>query len=105
MRKIPQVVPFSIRINLFSELLREDHQKRMNFRMPGSGIGITIRRDQIYEGSYDIFSSLANEGKQKLRSNLKSRFQVTFVNELGLREAGIDGYYTIYECILVTIYE
>ena len=74
---IPQVVPFDCRLQIFSHLLEEDHGRR-HARDPGSqlilwywwsdhyltfpstfvglGVGLTMRRDHIYEDSYAAFA-------------------------------------------------
>jgi hypothetical protein len=99
---IPQALPFGRRVKLFSSLLKADKQKTMQaassrsalMAMAGEdahglffdGIArerVTIRRAKLYEDSMLQLSELG--------SKLKHKVQVSFVNQHGAEEAGIDG--------------
>jgi ubiquitin-protein ligase E3 C len=100
---IPQVLPFERRTKIFHSLLNVDKEKRqedevafMHARARAMFHGdlddnsitsgreqVTIRRDALYQDSKEKLSSLG----KRLRRQLK----VTFVNQLGAHEAGIDG--------------
>ncbi|CAK9258356.1 unnamed protein product [Sphagnum jensenii] len=83
---IPHVLPFDERVQIFREFVKGDKmQKRMGGDAVGLGPGsieIAVRRDHIVE---DGFSQLNGLG-----SKLKCCVNVSFVNELGLAEAGLD---------------
>lgn len=74
------------RVQIFREFVRGDKQlKRMGGEAVGPGPGtieIAVRRDHIVE---DGFAQLNGLG-----SKLKCCINVSFVNELGLAEAGLD---------------
>nr|PNR53004.1 hypothetical protein PHYPA_009379 [Physcomitrium patens] len=83
---IPHVLPFEERVQIFREFVRSDKLlKRMGGEAVGPGPGTTeiaVRRDHIVE---DGFSQL-----NALGPKLKCCINVSFVNELGLAEAGLD---------------
>ena len=95
---IPQALPFSRRVDLFQNLLESDkakaqdesaalRQMMMNWDSDGDGYTgrekVTIRRDSLYT---DSMNSIMPLGKK-----LRKKLQVTFVNQHGIEEAGIDG--------------
>lgn len=98
---IPQALPFGRRVKLFHSLLKADKQKTMQaassrralMAMAGGdddmffdGITrerVTIRRAKLYDDSMQQLSELG--------PRLKHRVQVSFVNQHGAEEAGIDG--------------
>jgi hypothetical protein len=81
---IPQVVAFEYRVARFQRLLEADRTEVRGERgAPGVGTRIRVRREFIVQDSLSSFSAI--------RENLKRRIQITFVNEQGLEEAGIDG--------------
>ena len=99
---IPQALPFGRRVKLFSSLLKADKQKTMHaassraalMAMAGADVQelffdgiarerVTIRRAKLYEDSRQQLSDLG--------SKLKHKVQVSFVNQHGAEEAGIDG--------------
>jgi len=101
---IPQALPFERRVKLFSSLLVADKLKtqdetlefrRAVQRMMEMGREmddsidlagreqVEIRRDALYGDSKEQLSRLGNR--------LKRRVQVTFINQHGAAEAGIDG--------------
>ena len=95
---IPQALPFSRRVDLFQNLLESDkaktqdesaafRQMMMNWDSDGESYSgrekVTIRRDSLYT---DSMISIMPLGKR-----LRKKLQVTFVNQHGIEEAGIDG--------------
>ncbi|XP_031487793.1 E3 ubiquitin-protein ligase UPL7 isoform X2 [Nymphaea colorata] len=83
---IPHVFPFEERVQMFREFIKSDKEsRRMAGEIAGPGPGsveIAIRRDHIIEDGFRQLNSLG--------SKLKSCINVSFVNEYGLPEAGLD---------------
>ncbi|XP_030468851.1 E3 ubiquitin-protein ligase UPL6 [Syzygium oleosum] len=83
LKQAPFLVPFTSRVKIFASQLAAYRQKhgsqsvftRNRFR---------IRRDHILEDAYNQMSALSEE-------DLRGLIRVSFVNELGVEEAGIDG--------------
>ena len=96
---IPHALPFDKRVRLFDSLLRADKAKTQdeNAEMHAVMLGmmrgeegeystrerVSIRRENIYEDSMRQLSSLGPK--------LRKKVQVTFTNQHGALEAGIDG--------------
>ena len=87
LRELPFTISFSQRVMVFQNLIykdKADHQgDQVNF-LQGPHINLVVRRNYIYEDSYDKLSK-SNE------PNLKIKMRVQLVNAVGLDEAGIDG--------------
>jgi ubiquitin-protein ligase E3 C len=98
MASIPQALPFDRRVKLFDGLLRADKRRvqdetvEMHLAMEAMMRGedpmqsrqmVQIRRDRLYDDSMDQLSELGPK--------LKRRVQVSFINQHGAAEAGIDG--------------
>ncbi|KAF3624115.1 E3 ubiquitin-protein ligase UPL7 [Capsicum annuum] len=83
---IPHIFPFEERVEMFREFINMDKvSRKMAGEVTGPGprsVEIVIRRGHIVE---DGFQQLNNLG-----SRLKSSIHVSFVNESGLPEAGLD---------------
>ncbi|WCJ23245.1 E3 ubiquitin-protein ligase UPL6 [Euphorbia peplus] len=83
MKRAPFLVPFTSRVKIFNSQLLTARQRegpqsvftRNRFR---------IRRDHILEDAYNQMSALSED-------DLRGLIRVTFVNEFGVEEAGIDG--------------
>ncbi|WMV09476.1 hypothetical protein MTR67_002861 [Solanum verrucosum] len=83
LKQAPFLVPFTSRAKIFTSQLAEARQRngsqglfaRHRFR---------IRRDHILEDAFNQLNALSEE-------DLRGLIRVTFVNELGVEEAGIDG--------------
>lgn len=87
---IPQVLSFNDRVQLFQKLLDEDKLSLSNVRDEFSrALKVRVKRDTIVDDSYEFFREVC--GSASTATPLKSRIKVTFVNEQGLEEAGIDG--------------
>lgn len=96
---IPQALSFARRVRLFSSLIRADKNRTQNEEREMHAVmvammngreqeissreRISVHRDQLYEDS----KSQLNELGRKLRRKV----QVTFFNQHGAQEAGIDG--------------
>lgn len=80
--RIPQVLPFAQRVQVFQRLLASDKRNAQD-EAHLYGQRIRIRRDHIYEDSFAALNHLGH--------GLRGRVQVTFVSDLGTEEAGIDG--------------
>jgi len=87
LRELPFTISFSQRVLVFQNLIQRDKQEhqgdRVNF-MQGPHIDLLVRRNYIYEDSFDKLSR-DNE------PNLRLKMRVQLVNAAGLDEAGIDG--------------
>ncbi|KAL5700753.1 HECT-type E3 ubiquitin transferase [Ranunculus cassubicifolius] len=79
LRQAPFLVPFTSRVKIFTSQLSDARQRdvfaRNRFR---------IRRDRMFEDAYSQLSVLSE-------ADLRGKVRVTFVNEFGVDEAGIDG--------------
>ncbi|CAL8991067.1 unnamed protein product [Prunus brigantina] len=83
LKQAPFLVPFTSRVKIFTSQLAAARQRhgansviaRNRFR---------IRRDRILEDAYNQMSALSED-------DLRGPIRVTFVNEFGVEEAGIDG--------------
>ncbi|XP_024984983.1 E3 ubiquitin-protein ligase UPL6 isoform X1 [Cynara cardunculus var. scolymus] len=83
LKQAPFLVPFTSRVKLFTSQLAAIKER------PGSHSlfnrsSFKIRRDHILEDAFNQLSTLPEE-------DLRGVIRVTFVNEFGVEEAGIDG--------------
>ncbi|KAK9161791.1 hypothetical protein Syun_008132 [Stephania yunnanensis] len=83
LRQAPFLVPFTSRVKIFTSQLRAARQRH------GVHVALTrnrfvIRRDRIFEDAFKHLSTMSEE-------DLRGSIRVTFVNEFGVEEAGIDG--------------
>lgn len=83
LKQAPFLVPFTSRVKIFTSQLTAVRQRH------GSNSVFTrnrfrIRRDHILEDAYNQMSALSED-------DLRGVIRVTFVNEFGVEEAGIDG--------------
>ncbi|GMF20684.1 unnamed protein product [Phytophthora lilii] len=86
---MPQVLSFNDRVQLFQKLLEDGKVQLGNIRDEFSrALQVRVKRDEIVDNSFDFFQEICNTMSP---AALKSRIKVTFVNEQGLEEAGIDG--------------
>ncbi|MEW5298302.1 MAG: hypothetical protein WDW36_001442 [Sanguina aurantia] len=86
-RTAPQSVPFSRRVDLFRALLAEDKRRGgwhvAHYDGGAAPVKITVRRSHLME---DAYNALGGRGADVL----KARLIITFINETGLSEAGLD---------------
>ncbi|OAD05313.1 hypothetical protein MUCCIDRAFT_140782 [Mucor lusitanicus CBS 277.49] len=84
LNNIPFVIPFEQRVEIFRMFVNND-KKRNNvdefYSRPKAAA--TVRRDHMFEDGFDQLGSLGVE--------LKNKVAISFVDEFGLEEAGIDG--------------
>ncbi|KAI9980729.1 hypothetical protein PInf_010048 [Phytophthora infestans] len=86
---IPQVLSFNDRVQLFQKLLEDGKAQLGHIRDEFSrAFQVRVKRDEIVDDSFDFFQEVCDTMSP---AALKSRVKVTFVNEQGLEEAGIDG--------------
>ncbi|XP_028786892.1 E3 ubiquitin-protein ligase UPL6 [Neltuma alba] len=83
LKQAPFLIPFTSRVKIFTSQLAAVRQRH------GSQAVFTrnrfrIRRDRILEDAYNQMSQLSED-------DLRGPIRVTFVNEFGVEEAGIDG--------------
>ncbi|KAK5805247.1 hypothetical protein PVK06_032900 [Gossypium arboreum] len=83
LKQAPFLIPFTSRVKIFTSQLASVRQ-----RQEAHGVftrnRFRIRRDHILEDAYNQMSALSEE-------DLRGLIRVTFVNEFGVEEAGIDG--------------
>jgi ubiquitin-protein ligase E3 C len=81
---VPFVIPFESRVEVFRQFIRNDRERqRLNEFSPLHGQRATIRRTNAAD---DAFTHLSQLGPL-----LKGRLEITFVDQHGIVEAGIDG--------------
>ncbi|CAH0474396.1 unnamed protein product [Peronospora belbahrii] len=86
---IPQVLSFNERVQLFQKLLEDGKTQLGHIRDEFSrAIHVRVKRDAIVDDSFYFFQEVCDTMSP---SALKLRVKVTFVNEQGLEEAGVDG--------------
>ena len=88
LQSLPFSIPFDRRYKMFMALVSasrkmSDNEFQGGLFVPPSYSQINVRRDNLYQDSYD--------GLWDLGASLRNKIQVTFINEQGLSEAGIDG--------------
>uniref|UniRef100_A0A8H7TPX7 HECT-type E3 ubiquitin transferase n=1 Tax=Bionectria ochroleuca TaxID=29856 RepID=A0A8H7TPX7_BIOOC len=92
LKHMPFVVPFETRVNLFRQFINLDRIRRDGANLatqfgfanaPFARHQANIRRGQLFEDAYEEF--------YKLGEGLKDPISITFVDQFGTPEAGIDG--------------
>ncbi|CAM1501979.1 Fc.00g039630.m01.CDS01 [Cosmosporella sp. VM-42] len=86
LKHMPFVVPFETRVMIFRQFIHLDRSQRdfgTSFTHPFARHHAQIRRESLFEDAYKNFYQLG-EG-------LKDPIQITFVDQFGTAEAGIDG--------------
>ncbi|MCO5588845.1 hypothetical protein L7F22_042805 [Adiantum nelumboides] len=82
-KTVKSVLGWRARVQIFREFVRSDKTARKMVMGPGPAcITVAVRRDHLVEDAFAQLNSLGSE--------LKSGINVSFVNELGLSEAGLD---------------
>jgi hypothetical protein len=86
LRAAPQCVPFTVRLELFRQMLQQDKSRGRWQLSPADGgprpIKLTVRRDVLLSDAYKALGTVGH--------TIKGRLQVTFVNSQGVCEAGLD---------------
>ncbi|CAN8259033.1 unnamed protein product [Cochlearia groenlandica] len=80
----PFLIPFTSRVKIFTTQLATARQQSHGSQGIFARNRFRIRRDHILEDAYNQMSALSED-------DLRASIRVTFVNELGVEEAGIDG--------------
>ncbi|XP_022723156.1 E3 ubiquitin-protein ligase UPL6-like isoform X2 [Durio zibethinus] len=83
LKQAPFLIPFTSRVKIFTSQL-ESVRQTQGAHGVFAGNRFRIRRDHILEDAYNQMSALSEE-------DLRGHIRVTFVNEFGVEEAGIDG--------------
>ncbi|KAA8531179.1 hypothetical protein F0562_005907 [Nyssa sinensis] len=83
LKQAPFLVPFTSRVKIFTSQLTAVRQ-RLGSNAVFTRNRFRIRRDHILEDAFNQLSALSEE-------DLRGVIRVTFVNEFGVEEAGIDG--------------
>ena len=83
---VPFIVPFTSRVVLFKKFLKESWSGHFESGMDSA---FRIRRGHVFQ---DAFSQMNGRS-----IDWKDRLKVTFVDELGMEEVGIDGGGTLYK--------
>lgn len=91
LKKLPFFIPFKDRVKIFQSLIAFDRQRHdvdhtsFSFfqELPPSRLAANIRRERILEDAFDNF--------HRVGASFKNQLSVTFFNEYGGQEAGIDG--------------
>lgn len=87
LNNIPFAIPFSARVQIFRQFIANDsHQLGLDDWFNQSGRPkhrATIRRTSVAQDGFDQLGSLGPA--------LKERVAITFIDEFGNEEAGIDG--------------
>ncbi|KAK9288799.1 hypothetical protein L1049_017264 [Liquidambar formosana] len=83
LKQAPFLVPFTSRVKIFTSQLAAARQRNGSHAV-FSRNRFRIRRDHILEDAFTQLSALSEE-------DLRGLIRVTFVNEFGVEEAGIDG--------------
>uniref|UniRef100_A0A6N2LU27 HECT-type E3 ubiquitin transferase n=1 Tax=Salix viminalis TaxID=40686 RepID=A0A6N2LU27_SALVM len=83
MKQAPFLVPFTSRVKIFNSQLLAVRQRQGHHGVFTRN-RYRIRRDHILEDAYNQMSALSEE-------DLRGSIRVSFINEFGVEEAGIDG--------------
>ncbi|KAL7220882.1 hypothetical protein ACSBR2_013714 [Camellia fascicularis] len=83
LKHAPFLVPSTSRVKIFTSQLAEARQRHGSHAVFTRNL-FRIRRDRIMEDAFSQLSALSEE-------DLRGPIRVTFVNEFGVEEAGIDG--------------
>ncbi|CEP08172.1 hypothetical protein [Parasitella parasitica] len=84
LNNIPFVIPFEQRVEIFRMFVSNDKKRnKVDEVYSRPKAAATVRRDHMFEDGFDQLNSLGVE--------LKNKVAISFVDEFGLEEAGIDG--------------
>jgi ubiquitin-protein ligase E3 C len=83
LNNIPFVIPFEQRVKIFRTFVSNDKKRnQMEELYSRSKVAAKVRRDHIFEDGFDQLNTLGVE--------LKNKVAISFVDEFGLEEVGID---------------
>uniref|UniRef100_A0A1D1YSC8 HECT-type E3 ubiquitin transferase n=1 Tax=Anthurium amnicola TaxID=1678845 RepID=A0A1D1YSC8_9ARAE len=83
LRQAPFLVPFNSRVKIFTSQLAATRQRNAD-HLAFTRNRFKIRRNRIFEDAFNQLCHLTEE-------ELKGMIRISFINELGVEEAGIDG--------------
>ncbi|MQL88230.1 hypothetical protein Taro_020781 [Colocasia esculenta] len=83
LKQAPFLVPFNSRVKIFTSQLAATRQRNAD-QLAFTRNRFKIRRNRIFEDAFNQLSHLSEE-------ELKGMIRISFINELGVEEAGIDG--------------
>ncbi|KAI8140679.1 hypothetical protein BJV82DRAFT_622100 [Fennellomyces sp. T-0311] len=83
LNNIPFVIPFEQRVEIFRMFVQNDRRRNDLDHVLRPAAEVTIRRDHVFEDGFTHLYALGPD--------LKRRISISFVDEFGLQEAGIDG--------------
>ncbi|KAH8087159.1 HECT-domain-containing protein [Cristinia sonorae] len=82
LNNIPFAIPFETRVSIFRSFIQNDAMNRGFSRYSHQGISrITVRRESIAQDGFDRLQGI----------DLKGPIAITFIDQFGQEEAGIDG--------------
>ncbi|RDX43479.1 HECT-domain-containing protein [Lentinus brumalis] len=81
LNNIPFAIPFDVRVGIFRRFVLNDRETRGLAEWRGHGTRVTIRRDHVSQDGFDRLADV----------DLRSQIAITFVDQFGQEEAGIDG--------------
>ncbi|KAL9251575.1 E3 ubiquitin-protein ligase UPL6-like protein [Drosera capensis] len=84
LKQAPFLVPFTSRVKIFTSQLAAARQRDGPHSAVFGRNRFRIRRDHILEDAFNQLNALSDE-------DLRGVMRVTFINEFGVEEAGIDG--------------
>ncbi|KAL9265466.1 E3 ubiquitin-protein ligase UPL6-like protein [Drosera capensis] len=84
LKQAPFLVPFTSRVKIFTSQLAAARQRDGAHSAVFGRNRFRIRRDHILEDAFNQLNALSDE-------DLRGVMRVTFINEFGVEEAGIDG--------------
>ncbi|KIY44521.1 HECT-domain-containing protein [Fistulina hepatica ATCC 64428] len=80
LNNIPFAIPFEIRVAIFRQFISDDRLQQSGDWFSNK-TRVTVRRGQVAQDGFDHLADV----------NLKHPVDITFINQFGEREAGIDG--------------
>ncbi|GAB4825610.1 E3 ubiquitin-protein ligase upl6 [Ancistrocladus abbreviatus] len=84
LKRAPFLVPFTSRVKIFTSQLGDARHRDESHSAVFPRNRFRIRRDHILEDAFNQLNALSDE-------DLRGVIRITFVNEFGVEEAGIDG--------------
>ncbi|GAB2265588.1 E3 ubiquitin-protein ligase upl6 [Dionaea muscipula] len=84
LKEAPFLVPFTSRVEIFTSQLAAARQRDRVYSSISGRHRFRIRRDHILEDAFNQLNALSDE-------DLQGVMRVTFINEFGVEEAGVDG--------------
>ncbi|KAF9431813.1 hypothetical protein BGZ76_011669 [Entomortierella beljakovae] len=85
LNNIPFVIRFEDRVAIFREFIELDRRRTQGVSMfhPGAIGTARVRRGYVFEDGYEQLNNIG--------SRLKGRISISFIDQYGIQEAGIDG--------------